>query len=114
MGRSAIPALTVVSHIVGRGAFAWKKWHTREPAQVCIQFGFALCNLVWDMSDQERPDQEGSDSDEADVFIDQHNGEVADGEVYDLEGDGEGLVATKPFTRPDQQTADLLLYTFAP
>ena len=47
--------------------------------------------------DQECPDREDSDSDEADVFIDQHNGEVAEGEVYDLEGDGEGLiVSTKP------------------
>ena len=32
----------------------------------------------------------GSDSDEQDAFVPQHNGSVADGdEVYDLEGNGE-------------------------
>lgn len=43
------------------------------------------------MSDQPDHDREGSDSDENDVFVDQQDGEVADGdEVYDLEGDGTG------------------------
>ena len=47
------------------------------------------------MSDQPDHDREGSDSDENDVFVDQQDGEVADGdEVYDLEGDGRG---SKPY-----------------